>query len=149
MSSKVSKFMDNLIKGRKNKRKVGDRSVDPTMISKQNLSPTITYTLEASTIHDTDGCKCDDAVKVKAIKEVLENSKDVNSNLIIQKVKHILEPIKYSEEYFEEDDTKIKLEPVTVKTETEPFIKAESIKTEPEDDTKIKLEPVSVKTEPF
>ena len=54
----------NLIKGRKNKRKVGDRSVDPTMISKQNLSPT-THTLEASTINDTDGCKCDDAVKVE------------------------------------------------------------------------------------
>ena len=72
LSSKVSKFMDNLIKGRKNKRKVGDRSVDPTMISKQNLSPT-THTLEASTISDTDSCKCDDAVKVKAIKEVLEN----------------------------------------------------------------------------
>jgi len=118
----------------------------PTMISKQNLSPT-NYTLEASTIiNDIDGCKCHDAVKVKAIKNVLENSKDVNSNLIIQKVKHILKPIKYSDEYFEEDDTKIKLEPVTVKTE--PFIKAESIKTEPEDDTKIKLEPVSVKTEP-
>ena len=116
------------------------------MISKQNLSPT-NYTLEASTIsNDIDGCKCDDAVKVKAIKNVLENSKDVNSNLIIQKVKHILKPIRYSEEYFEEDDTKIKLEPVTVKTE--PSIKAESIKTEPEDDTKIKLEPVSVKTEP-
>ena len=117
------------------------------MISKQNLSPTTTYTLEACTINDTEGCKCDDAVKVKAIKEVLENSKDVNSNLIIQKVKHILKPIKYSDEYFEEDDTKIKLEPVTVKTE--PFIKAESVKTEPEDDTKIKLEPVSVKTEPL
>ena len=118
----------------------------PTIISKQNLSPT-NYTLEASTIiKDIDGCKCDDAVKVEAIKNVLENSKDVDSNLIIQKVKHILKPIKYSDEYFEEDDTKIKLEPVTVKTE--PFIKAESIKTEPENDPKIKLEPVSVKTEP-
>ena len=94
---------------------------------------------------DMDVCKCADAVKVKAIEEVLENSKDVNSNLLILKVKHILKPLKYSEEYFEEDVTKIKLEPNTVKTE--PFIKAESIKTEPpEDDSKLKLEPVSVKT---
>ena len=74
-----------------------------------------------------------DDAKVKAIKDVLENSKDVNSNLIVKKMKHILEPMKYSEEYFEEDETKIKLEADTVKTE--PFIKAESIKTEPEDDT--------------
>ena len=96
---------------------------------------------------DMDVCKCDNAVKVKAIEEVLESSKDVNSNLIIQKVKHILKPMKYSEEYSEEDDTKIKLEPVTVKTE--PFIIAESIKTEPEEESKIKLEPVSVKSEPF
>ena len=147
MTSKVSQCMDKLIKGRAeriNGKLATGMLILPTMNSKQNLSPT-SYTLEASTINDIDGCKCDDAVKVKAIKNVLENSKDVDSNLIIQKVKHILKPIKYSDEYFEEDDTKIKLEPVTVKTE--PFIKAESIKTEPEDDTKIKLEPISVKTE--
>merc|ERR1712025_1090643 len=99
---------------------------------------------------DMDMCKCADAVKVKAIEGVLENSKDVNSNLIIQRVKHILKPMKYSEEYCEEDDTKIKLEPDTGTVKTEPFIKAESIKTEPSvDDLKIKLEPVSEKSEPF
>ena len=66
---------------------------------------------------DMDVCKCDDAVKVRAIQKVLENSNDVDdSNLIIQKVKDILKPMKYSEE----------LEPGTVKTV--PFIKAEIIK---------------------
>ena len=41
MSSKVTKFMGNgnVKKGKKTKRKVGDKNVDPTVISKQNLSP--------------------------------------------------------------------------------------------------------------
>ena len=68
-------------------------------------------------------CKCDEALKF------IENSKDINANLIILKVKHILNPIKYFGEYVEEEDNiKIKLEPVSVKNE--PFIKAESIKTD-------------------
>ena len=51
--------------------------------------------------------------------------------------------MKYSGEYVKEDNTKIKSEPVSVKTE--PFIKAESMKTEECDEkddtnTKIKLE---------
>lgn len=50
--------------------------------------------------------------------------------------------LKKEEEYVEEDDTEIKMEPVSVKTE--PFIKTESIKTEPDDDTKIKLESVTI-----
>ena len=40
MSSKVPKVMDNLKKGRKNKRKVGDKNVDPTLIARQDISPT-------------------------------------------------------------------------------------------------------------
>ena len=88
----------------------------------------------------TDVCKCADAVKVKAIEEVLENSKDVNSNLLILKVKHILKPLKYSEEYFEEDVTKIKLEPVSVKTE--PFLKDEhDIKQKQSSSKKLKINP--------
>ena len=56
--------------------------------------------------------------------------------------------IKYFKEYVEEDDTEIKMEPVSVKTE--PYLKTESIiKTKPEDDTKIKLEPFTIKSEPF
>lgn len=40
MSSKVPKNMDNLKKGRKNKRKVGDKNVDPTLLARQDISPT-------------------------------------------------------------------------------------------------------------
>ena len=53
--------MDNLKKGRKNKRKVGDKNVDPTPIAKQNLSPTkkIAASSEADDTRDLfcDICK--------------------------------------------------------------------------------------------
>ena len=80
---------------------------------------------------ELDACYCDEAVKARAIKDFLDNSKDLNANILIQRVKSILNPTKYSGEYVEEDDTiKIKTEPVTVKTE--PFLKSEpvAIKTE-------------------
>ena len=57
----------------------------------------------------------------------------MNSNFIVKKVKSILAPVQYSAgEYFEEEDNiKIKTEPVSVKTE--PLIKTEPVflKTEP------------------
>ena len=64
--------------------------------------------------------------------------------------RHCALKLKKEEEYVEEDDTEIKMEPVSVKTE--PYLKTEAIiKTKPEDDTKIKLEPepFTIKSEPF
>ena len=61
MSSKVTKFMGNgnVKKGKKTKRKVGDKNVDPTMISKQNLSPSKKLKMNADEPKDLfcDICK--------------------------------------------------------------------------------------------
>ena len=89
---------------------------------------------------ETNVWKCNEALKF------IENSKDLNSNIILQRVKNILNPMKYQYgEYLEEEDTiKIKLVPVSVKNE--PFINAEPIApvtAESEDDNP---SPISSKT---
>ena len=49
---------------------------------------------------ETNVCKCNEALKF------IENSKDLNSNIILQRVKNILNPMKYKyDEYVEEEDT--------------------------------------------
>ena len=93
---------------------------------------------------EMDVCKCDEAVKARAIKDFLENSKELDSNLIVKKVKAILD-------YLPEEDTKIKTELVSVKTE--PIVSTleneEQEYFEEEGMDKIKLESVSKDSEPI
>ena len=56
---------------------------------------------------EMDVCKCDEAVKARAIKDFLENSKELDSNLIVKKVKEILDPYTL---LLQEENTEIKTE---------------------------------------
>ena len=60
---------------------------------------------------EMDVCKCDEAVKARAIKDFLENSKELDSNLIVKKVKEILDPYTL---LLQEENTEIKTELVSV-----------------------------------
>ena len=60
-------------------------------------------------------CKCDEALKARAIKDFLENSKELDSKFIVKRIKEILDP--YTLDFIQEDDTEIKTELVSVRTD--------------------------------